>query len=83
MAARGTRGHLVPGSALTIDDEGEVGLRLVDAEGRVRFQPVTVLRDAPQGYWVTGLPAEADVIVVGQDYVTDGSLVRVTRRGPE
>ncbi|PTX05197.1 efflux RND transporter periplasmic adaptor subunit [Pararhodobacter aggregans] len=83
VAATATRGHLVPGSALTINDEGELGLRLVDAESRTFFQPVRVLRDAPQGFWVDGLPTEADVIVVGQEYVTDGIEVRVTRRGEE
>ncbi len=83
VAATATRGHLVPGSALTLDDEGRLGLRLVDATNHTLFQPVTVLRDAPQGFWVSGLPAVADVIVVGQEYVTDGIEVRVTRRGEE
>lgn len=83
VAATATRGHLVPGSALTINDGGVLGLRLVDETNHTRFQPVTVLRDAPQGFWVSGLPAEADVIVVGQEYVTDGVEVRVVRRNGE
>lgn len=82
IAATATRGHLVPGSALTLDNSGALGLRLVDAGNRTFFQPVTVLRDAPEGFWVSGLPPEADVIVVGQEYVTDGIEVRVTRRDP-
>lgn len=81
VSATATRGHLVPGSALTIDDAGDLGLRLVDDTNHTFFAPVTVLRDAPQGFWVSGLPAEADVIVVGQEYVTDGIEVRVSRRG--
>jgi len=32
---------------------------------------------------VSGLPAQADVIVVGQEYVTDGIEVRVSRRGED
>lgn len=83
IAATATRGHLVPGSALTLDNDGVLGLRLVDGENRTFFAPVTVLRDAPQGFWVSGLPAGADVIVVGQEYVTDGVRVRVERRGEE
>ncbi len=83
IAATATRGHLVPGSALTINNDGALGLRLVDDENRTFFAPVTVLRDAPQGFWVSGLPAQADVIVVGQEYVTDGIEVRVTRRGED
>lgn len=80
IAASATRGHLVPGSALTINDSGELGLRLVDESSRTRFQPVTVLRDAPQGFWVRGLPPVAQVIVVGQEYVTDGIEVRAVPR---
>lgn len=80
IAATATRGHLVPGSALTINNDGTLGMRLVDEENRTFFVPVTVLRDAPQGFWVSGLPAQADVIVAGQEYVTDGIEVRVTRR---
>lgn len=83
VAATATRGHLVPGSALTIRDDGTLGLRLVDEAGVTFFQPVTVLRDAPQGFWVSGLPPVADIVVVGQEYVTDGVAVRVVRRGEE
>ena len=83
IAATASRGHLVPGSALTISNEGVLGMRLVDENNRTFFAPVTVMRDAPQGFWVSGLPAEADVIVVGQEYVTDGIEVRVARRGEE
>jgi multidrug efflux system membrane fusion protein len=31
-----------------------------------------------QGVWVTGVPREADVIVVGQEFVTDGVIVDPT-----
>ena len=83
IAATATRGHLVPGSALTLSDDGVIGLRLVDADSRTFFAPVRVLRDAPEGFWVSGLPTEADVIVVGQEFVNDGVLVRAVRRGEE
>jgi multidrug efflux system membrane fusion protein len=80
VSASATRGHLVPGSALTLDDHGRLGMRLVDAESRTFFAPVTVLRDSLQGFWVSGLPDPADVIVVGQEYATDGITVQVHHR---
>jgi len=80
IAATATRGHLVPGSALTLNDQGLLGLRLVDADSRTFFAPVTILRDSPQGFWVSGLPDPADVVVVGQEYATDGITVQVHRR---
>jgi len=72
IAAEGARAHRLPQSALTLDDEGTMGVRLVDDDGSTtRFAPVSILRDTPEGAWLTGLPETADVIVIGQEYVTD------------
>lgn len=79
VEAQGARAHLLPASALTLDDEGRLGVRTVDGD-RAGFAPVTLLRDTPQGVWVEGLPEEAGVITVGQDYVTEGVPVEVTWR---
>jgi multidrug efflux system membrane fusion protein len=76
ISAEGKAAHLLPQSALTLNDEGTLGLRLVDAETRAQFVPVTVLRDTPNGVWLTGLPETANVIVIGQEYVSDGVPVR-------
>jgi membrane fusion protein, multidrug efflux system len=72
IEAEGAMAHLVPQSSLTLDDDGRLGVRTVDAEGTARFLPVTVLRDTRDGIWVGGLPAEIDLITLGQEYVTDG-----------
>ena len=72
--------HLLPQSALTLDDEGRIGVRLVDGTNHARFAPVRVLRDTVEGMWVAGLPEAADVIVVGQEFVTDGVPVKPTYR---
>ena len=79
IALSGERAHLLPQSALTLDDAGRLGIRAV-FDGAARFQPVEVIRDSTEGIWVTGLPDETDVIVVGQEYVIDGRRVTVTYR---
>jgi multidrug efflux system membrane fusion protein len=76
IQAQGNRGSLVPASALTLDNDGRLGLRTVNDADRVVFVPVTVLRDERNGVWVSGLPDGARVIVIGQDYVVDGVPVR-------
>ncbi|WP_343115806.1 efflux RND transporter periplasmic adaptor subunit [Ostreiculturibacter nitratireducens] len=81
ISAEGGLAHLLPSSALTLDDEGRLGVRTVDA-GRAGFAPVEILRDTAEGVWVGGLPEEAEVIVVGQEYVTEGVPVAVTYREP-
>lgn len=80
IAAQGTRAHLLPQSALTLNDDGALGVRLVGADQQAVFAPVSLLRDTAQGVWVSGLDDKVDVIVVGQEYVTDGVPVIPTYR---
>ena len=80
ISADGQKAHLLPMSALTLDDAGTAGVRLVDGEGVVSFAPVSILRDNVDGIWVAGLPDKANVIVVGQEYVIDGVTVDVAYR---
>jgi multidrug efflux system membrane fusion protein len=67
--------HLLPQAALTLDDAGQIGVRIV-RDGAAYFLPTTVIRDEMDGVWLAGLPDQADVIVVGQEFVSDGRAVR-------
>ena len=60
--------HPVPPSILTLSDDGAVGVKIVE-DGKARFMPVTVIDETREAVWVTGLPATANVILVGQDFV--------------
>ena len=73
--------HLVPQSAMTLNDAGQIGLRTVQ-DGMARFNPIRILKDTPDGAWVKGLPDQATVIVVGHEYVIDGTPVDVSFREP-
>lgn len=77
IGSEGTSAHLLPASSMTLNDAGTLGVRLVQ-DGVVRFAPVRMIRDTATGVWLSGLPEQADVIVVGQEFVTDGVPVRVT-----
>ncbi len=78
IASAGTMAHLLPQSALTLDDDGHLGVRVVSEGNIVAFMPVTLIRDTAAGVWITGLGESADVIVVGQEYVVDGVKVDPT-----
>ncbi|MDE2183857.1 MAG: efflux RND transporter periplasmic adaptor subunit [Alphaproteobacteria bacterium] len=60
---------------LVLDDSGTVGVRTV-ANGTVRFLPVRIISDGPDGMWVAGLPQRVNVITVGQEFVTNGEKVK-------
>lgn len=80
IASDGADAHLLPQAALTLNDTGDLGVRLVGAGNMAAFAPVTLIRDTPEGVWLAGLPERADVIVIGQEYVTDGVAVAPTFR---
>lgn len=81
LSSGGTQGHLLPQSALTLDDSGRIGVRYIDDQNMAMFTPVNLLRDTVEGVWLTGLPEQADVIIVGQEYVTDGIPVAPSYEG--
>lgn len=60
-----------------LDDEGRIGVRIVNQQGTVEFHKVTIVRDEPDGVWVAGLPEVATLITVGQELVVPGELVEV------
>lgn len=76
----GANAHLLPASALTLNADGALGLRVVDENSTVAFAPVRMVRDTKDGVWLAGLPEAVDVIVVGHEYVTEGVPVDVTYR---
>ena len=80
IGAEGTKAHQLPQSALTLDNSGRLGVRIVKDDQTAGFVPVEMLRDTAEGVWLGGLPNEADVIVIGQDFVTAGVPVEATYR---
>lgn len=72
--------HLLPQSALTLDNQGRMGVRVADAD-IARFVPVIPVQDGADGIWVTGLPDTADIIVIGQEFVRDGRRIAPSPAG--
>ena len=68
------RAHFVPQAALTLNDAGEMGVRTVE-DGAALFRAAKILREETNGVWLAGLPPEADIIYVGQEFVADGRAV--------
>ena len=72
---KGEAAHRLPRSALTLNDAGQLGVRVIERGDTAQFRPVQVLSDERGGVWVGGLPRDITVIVAGQDFVTDGQRV--------
>jgi multidrug efflux system membrane fusion protein len=60
---------------LSLDDLGVLGIRTIDQNNIVNFNPIEILSDAPDGIWVSGLPNRSAIITTGQALVTEGERV--------
>ena len=69
--------HLISPASLVLNDDGDVGVRIVDTDNVVRFAPIKVVSEGPDGVWVHGLPKRVRLITVGQEEVFDGQTVKI------
>lgn len=67
--------HRLSPALLTLDDAGNVGVKIIDDNGKVEFVVADVALASNDGIWVAGLPHTATIITVGQGYVASGALV--------
>jgi membrane fusion protein, multidrug efflux system len=72
-------GHFISPSALSLADDGTLGVKLVDENNVVRFAPIVIVADVTGGLWVTGLAREVTMITVGHDFVAEGETVEPVR----
>ncbi len=67
--------HRVSPSLLTLDDAGNVGVKIIDKDGLVQFVVADIALSTSDGIWLAGLPETATIITVGQGYVASGTAV--------
>lgn len=71
------RAHQVTPSVLTLNDDGQLGVRSVVDGNKVDFLPVDLQGGTRDRVWIGGLPDQFELIVVGHDWVTEGATVDV------
>ncbi len=71
--------HLIPSSALTLDDEGAIGVKLIGAGNRILHRNIEIVGDSGNqldpGIWVTGLSGTVNLVTLGQEIVFPGQVV--------
>jgi len=67
--------HRISPSLLTLDDAGNVGVKIINGLGKVEFVVADIALSTNEGVWLAGLPETATIITVGQGYVADGAVV--------
>lgn len=67
--------HKVSPSLLTLDDDGNLGIKTVNDSGLVEFHKADIAMSSSEGVWIAGLPYAATIITVGQGFVAEGAVV--------
>ncbi|MCB1532191.1 MAG: efflux RND transporter periplasmic adaptor subunit [Alphaproteobacteria bacterium] len=75
IPASDRKAHKISPSILSLDDEGQIGVKIVNEHNKVVFIPVTILEDTSEAMWISGLPEKTRIITVGQEFVSEGQEV--------
>ncbi len=74
---------VLPRSVVTLSANGDLGIRAVDKDNKIVFFPIDLLDDLTNGLVLGGVPADVQVVVAGQDLVTEGDVVHPVAADPE
>ncbi len=73
--------HRISPSLLTLDDAGNVGVKIVNEQDEVEFVVADIALSSDEGIWIAGLPDSATIITVGQGFVSQGAAVNTVPEG--
>ena len=62
-------------SALSLGDDGELGVKVVNEKNTVEFVPISLVSSSTDGAWITGVPQDRRLITLGQGFVNAGQQV--------
>ena len=75
IALDGREAFRIAPSWITLADDGTIGIRTVTTDSVVEFQPVKIIAQEKDGFWITGPKAGERIITLGQEYVVPGEKV--------
>ena len=67
--------HKISPSILALGDEGQLGVKVITKGNEVEFKNITIIEDTSEYMLVTGLSKKEKIIIVGQQYVSNGEKV--------
>lgn len=67
--------HKISPSILALGDEGQLGVKVIAKGNEVEFKDIKIIEDTSEYMLVTGLSEKEKIIIVGQQYVSNGEKV--------
>lgn len=69
------KAHFISPAILSLNEAGKVGLKIIDEKNMAKFMPVEIVDTNTDGVWIIGIPDEANIITLGQEFIKDGETV--------
>ncbi len=69
------RAHQLEPASLALDEDGDFGIKSVDAQGLVQFHAARIVQSRDATIWLGGLPESLRVITAGQGFISAGDRV--------
>ncbi len=69
--------HKISPSILALGNNGELGVKVISEGNKVLFKEIQVIEDTSEYMLVTGLNEKEKIIIVGQQYVSNGEEVNI------
>lgn len=69
--------HKVPASTLILDDDGLIGVKIVEKENTVSFLPVEIIDQEQDNILISGIPNDIKLITLGHYFVNVGDEIQV------
>lgn len=73
------KAHKILSSALTLDNDGNIGVKIVNQNNIVEFLPAEIIAEEGEFIWLSNLPDIIEFITIGHGFVQDGEEVLVRR----
>lgn len=75
--------HTMSPAHLSLSSEGILGVKILDAQNKVYFSPVQIIKHTSEGIWVTGLPKKITLVTTGHEFAQEGQIVNAYSNSPK
>ena len=82
LRGESTKAVQLPRSVVTLSADGELGIGILKPDDTVDFLAIDVIDDTDRGLVLGGVPADARIIIAGQDLVSKGDKVKAVEVDP-
>lgn len=83
LSADPVKSVVLPRSVVTLSADGDLGIRILKPDTTVDFVKIDLIDDTEKGLVLGGVPADARIIVAGQDLVSEGEKVNAVEADAE